>query len=84
MQWEFWLKDMPMPEDATYEIMWSMVDALELMNYRDYAAEQIKWYENLWLKYIPRYKADPDNENLIDIMKMIKNGILMWREELTK
>ena len=93
-RWRFWLGDMPMPEDCTNEEMWAAYDAVYAMESREYASEQIKWYESLWRKNKPKYDEalkhkDSGDEKLTEklivlsqTMKLIKDGIQYWREEL--
>jgi hypothetical protein len=93
--WEVWMGDKPMPEECTLEQMWAMIDVIQDMDNRDYAIEQITWYEDLWRKTLPKYKlaeehkdVDEDNlkryETLSATMKLIKEGIEFWRRELSE
>lgn len=77
--WEFWMGKMPMPKDCDFETMMAMYDVVKNMEDREYAANQIKIYEGLWRKWLPKYEAD---NTLADIMKHFKEQILLYRKEL--
>jgi len=91
--WQFWMGDMLMPEDCTHEQMWAMHDAIEKIEDRDYAAEQIQFLEELKTKYQPRYEmwmkhkdTHPDYQTeyktLEGIVGMINEQLEFWRKEL--
>lgn len=84
--WEFWMKDMLMPEDCTFEMMFAMYDAIKKVEDKEYAAEQIAWYESLWRQYFPKYETAKEYQNTEydEIMKLIKEGILFFRKWLTE
>jgi hypothetical protein len=94
-RWEVFMGDMPMPEGCTSEQMWAMFDVVQKFNYREYAVEQINWYEKLWRNTLPKYKAselqaelDEESANRLKeckkTMALIKEGILFWKGELTE
>lgn len=76
--------EMPMPEGCNFETMMVMYKVVKNMEDKEYAAEQIKFYEELWRKWKPKYDEDKDNLNLCAIMKYIKEGILLYREWLNE
>lgn len=93
--WSMWLGDMPMPEGATFDEMMAAYDAVKKIEDKDYAVEQLKWYEDSWRRYLPRYEAakavkDEGDEflekfnTLESIMKLIKEGIEMMRERINE
>lgn len=57
VHWEFWMGDKPMPEGCTREMMFAMYDAIKKIEDRDYALEQVKFYEGLFREWLPRYKT---------------------------
>ena len=86
-----WLGDMPMPEGATSEMMWAAYEEIQKIESRDYAVEQLAWYEGMWRKLLKRYKEleanddDESREKLVHVkesIKLVKEGIEMFREEL--
>lgn len=93
--WSFWLGEMPMPEGATHAEMMAAYDAIKKIEDRDWDVEQLKWYEDSWRYYLPRFQAaekhkdeHPDMlekyKTLESIMKLIKEGIEMFRERLSE
>lgn len=93
--WEMTMGDMPMPEDCTFEQMNAMWEVVHAMENKEFAVEQIKWYEDLWRVNLPKYEfykkhrevsEDYEEKYIIycDIMKMIKEGIVLFREWLAE
>lgn len=95
--WKLWMGDRPMPQNCTFEMMGVMYDAIKSIEDREYAAEQVKFYERLFRQWLPEYKHLQETYSLSDnvlmpeewetikkIMKLLKEQILYWREELTK
>lgn len=81
--WRFWMGDMPMPEDCEHETMHVMYESIKKIDDREYAARQVKWYQEEWRKRLPAYKQNPNDETQRSIMKLIKEGIMYWREVLS-
>lgn len=80
--WESWMGSMPMPEDCEVTTMFAMYDSVKKMEDKEYAAQQIQWYESLWRRFFPLYQEN--NEKYGDVMKLIKEGIEFFRKELTE
>lgn len=87
--------EMPMPEGTTFDEMRAMYDVITKMENKEYAAEQLKWYEGLWREWKPKYdeldkvKHEDDDlmkrfEDVSATMKMIKDGIKMYRGWLSE
>lgn len=94
-RWKGWMGDMPMPEGCTSEMMWVMYDTIKRIEDKEYAAEQIEFYESLWRKNIRAYTLlekhkDEDEvfmidyKNMLEVMKLIKEGIVFYRKWLSE
>ena len=91
--WRERLGDMPMPENATAEMMWAAEDAVYDMDSIEQTLKDIKEFENIWRIWLPRYRAANEQkhlneahrkefENIEDIMRSLKTIIELYRKQL--
>lgn len=90
--WRERLGDMPMPPEATVEMMWAAYDALDEIRQRDEDLEMIKWFQKsrgMWERCINYFELNPDirdSAKRIECMKkniiLIDEGIDFLRERL--
>lgn len=94
-RWRFWMGDMPMPEGCTNEQMWAMYDAVQKIEYREYAAGQFTFYQQLKEKWkalcdhAKKYRDthpnfEEDYQRRKPIVDLIDEQIKFWRGELVE
>jgi len=90
--WKMWLGDMPMPEDATTDMMWAAHDAMQEFEARDEDIRMINWYEESKKHYVKKREFwlprtnEPDYVDKLriydNILEQIDEGIEFLREQL--
>lgn len=91
--WKFWLGDMPMPEGATFEMMWAARDVIDNISDIEYALEMIQEYSAIEKDWQPRWvyvqkqrhlggKHEEEYQNVKKIIQAIKEIIEFHRERL--
>ena len=83
--WRDMLGDMPMPPDATVEMMWAAYDALHSMDEVEEALKEIPYHEKMLEHYQNRLKQEKDPQKLATLRSIVKSCeeiIGIYREKL--
>lgn len=83
--WREVLGNMPMPPDATVEMMWAAYDALHQMDEVEEALKELPYHEGMREHYQTRLNTETDPQKratLISILKSCDEIIDFYREKL--
>ena len=76
--WRYYLGEMPMPPDATVEMMWAAYDAMQQMEEVDYVLKEIETFTNMRDDYLSYHT----NAEQSDAVKWYNEIIDFYREKL--
>lgn len=90
--WQLWLGDMPMPEDATLEMMYAAYDAMTEFENKDEDFKMLAWHQESKEVYTKRREFwvkrthEPDYAEKLEtydsILNLIDEGIQLLTERI--